>query len=407
MLSYYKILGVDQRASSEEIKKAYKALALKYHPDKNGGNKEFEELFKLVNAAYQVLIDTDKRRRHDLDIAYTTRTHEVYTTQHQPTARKEKTVYNRYGKFDWRKAPKYKTAPVYKVDKNYYRNVIISLGAMALMAVLSLVYTNVNEQLKAKEKAEREAQIEFQIKRAEQLFENKEYRSALLLTEELIKNNPVEYRFAAKKDDFIEQLNNVATTEYNQQSYATAINDFKVLTDFQNPVRIANWKMMAECYLKLGNLENAAHIYEYVLERDDENLQLVLQLAELYNKIGNSEKELDYYNEARYLFKKFQESSYGAAFEFIIDPKEMPETYYNMFKARAHLQFDNDNMEEVVKDCNWGIFLRPERSELYYLRAQARKKLNQNNRACNDIKRAIERGFSKNSIKIDIDCDYL
>ncbi|MEQ8927093.1 MAG: hypothetical protein RLO81_14835, partial [Fulvivirga sp.] len=221
------------------------------------------------------------------------------------------------------------------------------------------------------------------------------------------RNNPIEYRFAAKKDDFIEQLNNVAIMEYKEQSYAMAINDFKVLADFQSPVRIANWKMMAECYLKLGNLQNAAHIYEYVLERDTEDLQLTLQLAELYHQIGDTKKELDYYNEARYLFKKFQESAYGAAFEFIIDPKEMPETNYNMFKARAYLQMEYGDMEEVIKDCNWGIFLRPERSELYYLRARARKNLNQPNRACNDLKRAIERGFSKNSIKIDLDCDYL
>ncbi|MEQ8927252.1 MAG: DnaJ domain-containing protein, partial [Fulvivirga sp.] len=178
MLSYYKILGVEQHASSDQIKKAYKSLALKYHPDKNGGNKEFEELFKLVNTAYQVLMDDNKRRRHDLDIAYTTRTQEVYSTNRQSKEKEERTVYNRYGKFDWRKAPKYKTAPIYRVDKNYYRNVVISLCAMVFMAVLTLAYTKIDEHITAKEKIEREAAIALQIKRAEQLFNNKHYRSA-------------------------------------------------------------------------------------------------------------------------------------------------------------------------------------------------------------------------------------
>jgi len=61
---YYKILGVSKNASTEEIKKAYRKLALKYHPDK-GGDKEAEQKFKDANEAYQVLSDETKRRQYD------------------------------------------------------------------------------------------------------------------------------------------------------------------------------------------------------------------------------------------------------------------------------------------------------------------------------------------------------
>ncbi len=62
---YYKILEVDKKASQEEIKKAYRKLANKYHPDKNPGNKEAEDMFKQLNEANSVLGDPEKRKQYD------------------------------------------------------------------------------------------------------------------------------------------------------------------------------------------------------------------------------------------------------------------------------------------------------------------------------------------------------
>ncbi|MBL7726711.1 MAG: J domain-containing protein [Dinghuibacter sp.] len=62
---YYQILGVDKKASADEIKKAFRKLAVKYHPDKNPGNKEAEEKFKQANEAHEVLGDPEKRKKYD------------------------------------------------------------------------------------------------------------------------------------------------------------------------------------------------------------------------------------------------------------------------------------------------------------------------------------------------------
>ena len=62
---FYEVMGVPKNASEDEIKKAYRKLAKKYHPDLNPGDKEAEAKFKEVNEAYEVLSDRDKRARYD------------------------------------------------------------------------------------------------------------------------------------------------------------------------------------------------------------------------------------------------------------------------------------------------------------------------------------------------------
>ena len=62
---YYQILGVERNASEKDIKKAYRKLARKYHPDVNPGDKSAEERFKEINEANEVLVDPEKRRKYD------------------------------------------------------------------------------------------------------------------------------------------------------------------------------------------------------------------------------------------------------------------------------------------------------------------------------------------------------
>ena len=61
---FYEVRGIERNASSEDIKKAYRKLAIKYHPDKNPGDQKAEEKFKEISAAFEVLKDEEKRQKY-------------------------------------------------------------------------------------------------------------------------------------------------------------------------------------------------------------------------------------------------------------------------------------------------------------------------------------------------------
>ena len=61
---YYKILWLDKSANLDDIKKAYRKLAMKYHPDKNNGNKKYEDKFKAINEAYEILSNEYTRNQY-------------------------------------------------------------------------------------------------------------------------------------------------------------------------------------------------------------------------------------------------------------------------------------------------------------------------------------------------------
>lgn len=74
-MDYYKILGISKNATEEDIKKAYRKLAMKHHPDRNKGDKSSEEEFKKIGEAYAILSDSSKRKEYDMRQAYGGKSH--------------------------------------------------------------------------------------------------------------------------------------------------------------------------------------------------------------------------------------------------------------------------------------------------------------------------------------------
>ena len=149
--NFYNVLGISPTASLKEVKGAYKRLALKHHPDKNPGDARAEELFKLVNSAYQTLSNPSKRARYDMRLQFQRQQQQRVVVQHQ----------QQY--YDPHNA---RTRPPAGVSERYYRNIkrddnrfsrkdwYITFGFVAGLLFFSLLLKVVMDHITGEDKYE-------------------------------------------------------------------------------------------------------------------------------------------------------------------------------------------------------------------------------------------------------------
>ncbi|QHT66103.1 J domain-containing protein [Rhodocytophaga rosea] len=136
MTDYYQILGISRQAGIQEIKSAFKKLALQYHPDRNAGSLVAEEKFKQINEAYQVLSDTQDKLIYDLKLnGYSSYSYTTDTTQ-QPTYNQTYTYSRPY------------SPPTYRHDPNAARKAYgVGTIIILIMAIIGYsLYTFMNQR---------------------------------------------------------------------------------------------------------------------------------------------------------------------------------------------------------------------------------------------------------------------
>lgn len=102
MENYYKILGVEQNVTFDELKKVYRKLAKKYHPDTNLGNAEAEEMFKKITEAYEVLSDDKSRAKYDreLNVKFSNFENNTKTSKNTKTGNINEEIFNKFNGFN-------------------------------------------------------------------------------------------------------------------------------------------------------------------------------------------------------------------------------------------------------------------------------------------------------------------
>jgi tetratricopeptide (TPR) repeat protein len=187
-----------------------------------------------------------------------------------------------------------------------------------------------------------------------------------------------------------------ANTNLEEARYAAALDYLEIIKDYERPMNLNTWYQIAMAHYRNGNYGKAVHAMDYILIRDRENLPLILEVAAIYDHdLDNQAAALGYYDQAKKVFKRFQTSSYGQAFELVMPVEETPDIYYELFIKRADLNARMGYIQEAIKDCNWAVFLRPELPMPYLIRGRMHWRAEDSANACADWSKAEQLGSTE------------
>jgi len=358
-LNYYALLGLKRTATQPEIKAAYKKLALQYHPDKHQGNTYFEEQFKQVNAAYQILSNPNKRYLYDQKLELVARQQRAQqyaqTTYQQTRQRPPASVRERYYR------------PIKRKQQFTRRDWQITIGFFAALFLISLLIKLVMDNVTAHKR----------IHNADTFMEQQQWSSAHSMLSEAINFQP-KYVDAYRKRGFINQ------TVY--KDYRAALSDYNAALEFsQTPV--------AETYFRRG--ECYAQLHQYAAAEKDftRTINLNKDFRQAYFKRG----------EVRLLDLNKWTEAVADLSTYLEKPRQISE----MNKALLYRGFAFyllDNYEAAMKDYHHALETDIRNGRLYYLLGKAEEATNQKAAACGHFNQAFDLGYEPSVVDLEAVC---
>ena len=382
MQDFYEALGVSRTASQSQIKAAFKKMAMRYHPDHNPGNKQAEETFKYLNEAYRTLSDPVKRSRYDSRFHIITE--EVNEAYWQEVKRK------RYQQ--WKQS----RDNHYRVDRNYFKIQGLAFLVFLLIAGFCFAVINTAHYYVRQQQMEKWRANSIQLQQVNGLFGEGKFHDAFTLIRLMEERDPLDFRFGFVRDSLVSALRKQADYEYRQKDFRSAVSHYLVLKNNEHPVRYETLENMSMCQYYLGNYKESLEAMKHLHNQLPSDLNLVYRIAHInLEKLDNPQEALQYYSMGKKLFKENLSRVYGNAFQIVMNPKDVPDIYYDIFKGRALANMKLGNYPEAVTDCNWAIFLRPEEGEGYYLRALVNINTRDYPAVCDDINKAKQFGSAQ------------
>ncbi|QCR24064.1 DnaJ domain-containing protein [Pontibacter sp. SGAir0037] len=361
--NFYTILGVSQQASQQDIKQAYKKLAVQYHPDKNPGNLYAEEQFKLVNAAYQTLSDPTKRARYDLRL--------LYLSEQQQVMQQQQPYYN----------PRYRqTRPPAPVSERYYRtmpkreerrfvrkDLYITLGFMAFMLIFSLLLKATMDHITGEDK----------YKTALSYIADGKYSSAHSMLTETI-------HFKPKHAEAYRVRAGIEMDVY--ENYVAAVKDLNQVVSLEETAQAETYYMRGKCYLKLSQFRLAEQDLTQALSLDSTLFAAYLERGEtrLFH--------LQQYNKAIADFNAFLRHSAGG------------ERWATALTFRGFGFYKKGNYRQSAADYKQVLEADATNGRVYYLLARTEQAQHQTEAACHHLREAYRLGYSAAILELKASC---
>ena len=385
MQDYYEALGVSRTASQTQIKAAFKKMAMRYHPDRNPGNKEAEETFKFLNEAYHTLSDPVKRSRYDSRFYIITE--ELNEAYWQEIKRK------RYQQ--WKRSRDMR----YRLDKNYFKIQGLAFLVFLILAGFCFAVINTAHYYVRQQQMEKWRANSLQLKQVNGLFVEGKFHDAFTMIRDMEEKDPLDFRFGFVRDSLVAELRTKADEQFRKSDFRSAVTHYLVLKNYEHPVRYETLENMSMCQFYLGNYKESLEALKHLHNQQPGDLGLVYKIGLInLEKLDNPTEALQYFNMGKKLFKENLSRVYGNAFQVVMNPQDAPDIYYSIFRARALTNMKLGNFADAVTDCNWAIFLRPLDGEGYYLRAIANISAKDYPAVCDDVVKAKQLGSDQASV---------
>lgn len=343
-MDYYKILGIRHSASIKEIKLAYRKLAKKYHPDRNQGNVEAEEKFKLITEAYNILSNSTKKAMYDFSIRQgafaqpwvNTYTYQETAQEHFKTQKKHKS--RRYPFQSMRKKKKLSVTP-------YLVGIMLVIALISYKAINFSSYYYFNNGLKQ--------------------YQAKQYPLALQSFEQSFdffgSNNITAYLLASK----------ILIEEYQNYDQALGYINKGLGLKGDNVIKAKLYYLKGKCLKNLNQFKSAytnfklASIMELPLD------SLHYELAELNC----------------FVFKNYENAIKSFNALIAINP-----AFANAYLGRAYSFQQMEEHQKAVEDIKIFLKLNDREGTAYYLKAVSEIALKHPKTACEDLQKAMDLG---------------
>ncbi|SIT89601.1 J domain-containing protein [Pontibacter indicus] len=359
----YSILGVDPTATAQEIKLAYKRLALKYHPDRNPDNARAEELFKVVNDAYQTLSDPGKRARYDMRLQYL-REQRQAIRQHQP----------------YHNARYRQTRPPAPVSERHYQNIprregrrfvrkdlYITLGFFAFMFVFSVLLKSTMDYITGEDR----------YKTALSYIEHGKYSSAhSLLTDAIY--------FRPKHADAYLTRASISMNVY--ENYRSAVEDLNQVIALQD-------RPSAEVFMMRG--KSLAKLEKYMEAERDFGIALTLDSTLHTAQLDRGEVRLFY-------LQKYEPAI--ADFTSFLRYTSKGESWANALTFRGFGYYKTGNYAASEADYRQVLQADNANGRVYYLLGRTELEQAQPDSACAHFNEAYRLGYSAAVLELRANC---
>jgi len=383
MLNYYHVLGLSENASQEEIKAAFKRLAVKYHPDKHQGDPAMEEKFKEINVAYQVLSDEYEKARFDLKLKYQQFAHTQTPTQ------------------DYR--PPYQTAWKRQAYRKYYRppvdyrqNAIATAYAFGITFLIALLVMSgvwIKQSYDEHQLEKRLAERRGRYTEARGLFESGAYREAFEIMTAFDFFRTEEHDIRSFKESMLDKIVEKGNQAFQAKNYEQAIAHYEMVREFAPKLPFYEVKKkLVEAYRKNMEPEKAIEILKEFLLTEYEPIWSLVTMAKIQRDNLNQPYEaLDNLQTAHRLAVKRYKTFYGDGYALVINQRHLPDSHYELYANLADIYLRLGDYEMALKAADWNKYVWPDSASSYLTSAQTYEKMGMKQKACIEYSGARDR----------------